>query len=175
MNQADEGNELVLTAPSTFIFNKNCTGFYLRLTVTPEQVEDPAGYPQQFQFPPPGISCIGFDNSTVVIRMPDNTGLSNQHSGGLLKNNYTLEIDVLNPVNYSEDNSWSFITRVRNPSGEKIVDANRSLAGFNLNQLVPLNLDESAAPLRFSRPLGGAVLAFILLLVRQAFETADRL
>jgi len=161
MNQADEGNELVLTAPHTYIFNRNCTGFHLRLTVQPDQTEDTAGYPSRFTFPPPGIMCTGFDNETVVIRMPDNSGLSNQHNGGLLKNNYTLEIDVLNPVNHTQSNSWSFVTRVRNPSGQRIVDANRTLAGFQMQNLVPLNLDESAAP-----PLstGSLALAMPLLL-----------
>lgn len=152
MNQADEGNELVLTAPETYLFNKNCTGFYLRLTVMPDIAEDPAGYGARFTFPPPGIMCIGFDNSTVVIRMPNDEGLSNRleagetGAGGLLKNNYMLEIDVLNPVNHTADNTWSFVTRVRNAGGQRIVDANRTLPGFTLQNLVPLNLDESAAP-----------------------------
>lgn len=162
MNQADEGNELVVTAPSTYLFSKNCTGFHLRLTVQPDILEDEAGYPSQFSFPPVGIQCIGFDNSTVVVRMPEKTGLSNRHAAGLLKNNYTLELDVLNPVNHSEDNTWSFVTRVRNPSGQRIVDANRTLRGFQLQELVPLNLDESAAP-RSSLPL--AALALPLLAV----------
>merc|ERR1719313_3141217 len=170
MNQADEGNELVVTAPSTYLFNRNCTGFYLRLTVPTDVEEDPAGYPTRFQFPPPGIQCIGFDNSTVVIRMPEKTGLSNRHSGGLLKNNYTLEIDVLNPVNHSQDNSWSFITRVRNPSGQRIVDANRTLEGFTLETLVPLDLDESEAHPQFSHSLVVA----LLLVVVQLFQAACR-
>jgi len=168
MNQADDGNELVVTAPPTYLFDKNCTGFHLRLTTPPEVAPDAAGYPSRFTFPPPGIQCIGFDNSTVVIRMPEKSGLSNQHSGGLLKNNYTLEIDVLNPVNHSVDNTWSFITRVRNPSGERIVDANRTLEGFSLSELVPLNLDESAAlP---TRPLSGTSLALLPLLAAHVWN-----
>jgi len=161
MNQADTGNELVITAPNMYLFNKNCTGFYLRLTVQPDQVADAAGYPDRFTFPPPGIECIGFDNSTVVIRMPSDQGLSNQHSGGLLKNNYTLEIDVLNPVNHSVENDWSFVTRVRNPSGQRIVDANRTLPGFAMQNLVPLNLDESGASPRFSRGSSLAVASLL--------------
>merc|ERR1719324_587955 len=168
MNQADEGNELVLTAPSSYLFNKNCTGFYLRFSVTPDIPEDVGGYPSSFEFPPPGIQCIGFDNSTVVIRMPTSEGLSNQHTGGLLKNNYTLEIDVLNPVNHSASNTWTFVTRVRNPSGQRIVDANRTLEGFSLNQLVPLNLDESFAARRLSHPCSGTALVLALLLLVQA-------
>jgi len=166
MNQADEGNELVITAPSTYLFNRNCTGFYLRLTVETDSIADPAGYPSRFTFPPPGMQCIGFDNSTVVIRMPEKSGLSNRLKigpGGLLKNNYTVEIDVLNPQNHSTDNSWSFVTRVRNPAGQRIVDANRTLDGFMLQYLAPLNLDESAARPRFSLPLsGGAVVLPVL-------------
>merc|ERR1719454_461640 len=167
MNQADTGNELVLTGPPSYLFAKNCTGFYLRLTNQPDIPVDDSGYPSQFSFPPPGIQCIGFDNSTVVIRMPEDAGLSNKISkpgGGLLKNNYTLEIDVLNPVNYSTDNTWSFVTRVRNPSGQRIVDANRSLEGFQLNELVPLNLDESSAWPRTSLHLNGVFLCITWLL-----------
>merc|ERR1711966_287396 len=91
MNQADEGNELVVTGPKDYLFGKNCSGNYLRITTAPDEIADPAGYPSRFAFPPPGMTCLGFDNSTVVIRMPSDSGLSNQHLGGLLKNNYTLE------------------------------------------------------------------------------------
>jgi len=171
MNQADEGNELVLTAPPTYIFSKNCTGFFLRLTVQIDAAPDPAGYPTRFVFPPPGIECIGFDNSTVVIRMPEKTGLSNKHSGGLLKNNYTLEINLLNPVNHTETNTWSFVTRVRNPSGQRIVDANRTLGGFQMQNLVPLNLDESSAFSQFSRQ---GSFAAVTLLVANQLQVAAR-
>lgn len=151
MNQADDGNELVVTAPATYLFSKNCTGFKLRLTTLTDVVADPAGYPTRFTFPPPGVECIGFDNSTVVVRMPE--------AGGLLKNNYTLEVDILNPVNHTQDNTWSFLTRVRNPTGQRLVDANRTLEGFQMQNLVPLNLDESAAQPRAARAAGALLLA----------------
>jgi hypothetical protein len=151
MNQADDGNELVVTAPATYLFSKNCTGFKLRLTTVTDVVADPAGYPTRFTFPPPGVECIGFDNSTVVVRMPE--------AGGLLKNNYTLEVDILNPVNHTQDNTWSFLTRVRNPTGQRLVDANRTLEGFQMQNLVPLNLDESAAQPRAARAAGALLLA----------------
>jgi len=166
MNQADEGNELVLNAPGGYIFPRNCTGFYLRLTQQPAIPSATEGaYPTRFTFPPPGIECIGFDNNTVVIRMPDDSGLSNRHSGGLLRNNYTLEVDVLNPKALPDAQPvWTFITRVRNTAGMRIVDANTTIDGFEpfrdgqgkkivLKPLVPINMDESTAPCRFSMPL----------------------
>jgi hypothetical protein len=159
MNQADIGNELVLTAPQGYLFqNSSCLdaplgGFKLRLTEEPPEEANALGYESTFAFPPPGVQCIPMDpeNETVVIRMPDGGGLSNDQAGGLLRNNYTLEIEVLNPLsgNISADNDWSFVTRVRNPhvlpDFQRIVDANYSVAGFKLSEPVPLNLDESFA------------------------------
>jgi hypothetical protein len=140
MNQADNGNELFITAPPNYIFYKNCTGFYLRTTQTTTTQADTSGYPSSFVFPPPGIKCEGFDNEQVLITLPD--------GAGLLRNRYLLELEVYNPpgFNYSViNNQWSFITRVRNSEVLRIVDANRSINGFELQPLVPLNLDESAA------------------------------
>lgn len=148
MNQADDGNELVVTAPTGYIFTQNCTGFYLRLTDAEGTSDQPGGYPSDYVFPPAGIECFGYNNASVTIRLPTGTGL--------LINSYTLEIDVNNPGYHPNGtNEWSFITRVRNPTlGQRIVDANRTLAGFNLRQLVPINTNENAAPRRFSLGAG---------------------
>jgi hypothetical protein len=68
---------------------------------------------------------------------------------------YVLEVDVQNPLNYSVlNNQWSFLTRVVFPANYtsvsslpffRTVDANRTLSGFALSDLVPLDLDESSA------------------------------
>eukprot|EP00930_Biecheleria_cincta_P055124 TRINITY_DN41486_c0_g1_i1.p1 TRINITY_DN41486_c0_g1~~TRINITY_DN41486_c0_g1_i1.p1 ORF type:complete len:2351 (-),score=301.60 TRINITY_DN41486_c0_g1_i1:61-7113(-) len=131
LNQADIGNEFVLTAPGGYIFPVNCTGFKLRYS-------NAGGASSSSQkMPPDGMTCSGFNNATVVIRFPDNAGL--------LRANYTLEIDVQNPAYQPNGTTWSFITRVRNPTGERIVDANRTLEGFELVELVPLRTDEGYA------------------------------
>jgi len=142
MNQADAGNELVLSGPRGFVFPANCTeGFRLRLTnMLDSSPLTQSGYAEVFSFPPPGMMCTGFGNSTVVIRFPD--------GAGLLKNNYTLEIDVENPpfqLNGSTVNEWSFITRVSTATGQKLVDANRRVPGFDLRALVPVRTAEGAA------------------------------
>eukprot|EP00927_Polykrikos_kofoidii_P086339 TRINITY_DN9640_c0_g1_i1.p1 TRINITY_DN9640_c0_g1~~TRINITY_DN9640_c0_g1_i1.p1 ORF type:complete len:2276 (+),score=290.72 TRINITY_DN9640_c0_g1_i1:1085-7912(+) len=156
MNQADNGNEIMVTAPLGYNFQPECTGFYLRLK-NPKDVEseDPDGYPATYSFPPPGITCQGKlelpetsdpevdRRSTVTVRLPNGQGL--------LRNIYTLEIDVVNPGFQPETpNIWEFITRVRNPTiGQRIVDANRTLEGFSVTPMVPLRTVESAArPLR---------------------------
>eukprot|EP00929_Paragymnodinium_shiwhaense_P034282 TRINITY_DN18674_c0_g1_i1.p1 TRINITY_DN18674_c0_g1~~TRINITY_DN18674_c0_g1_i1.p1 ORF type:complete len:2410 (-),score=547.03 TRINITY_DN18674_c0_g1_i1:144-7373(-) len=145
LNQADNGNEIVVTAPIGYVFRQNCTGFFLRL-FNPKDIEseDEDGYPATFTFPPPGIKCMGFDNRTVVVRLPDGKGL--------LRSKYVLEVDVENPgYTPNTSNIWEFITRVRNDHvGERIVDANRTLAGFVLQELVPLKTDEDAASSRLT-------------------------
>mmetsp|Transcript_65594 Transcript_65594/g.170338 ORF Transcript_65594/g.170338 Transcript_65594/m.170338 type:complete len:2438 (+) Transcript_65594:84-7397(+) len=140
MNQADTGNELVLTGPTGFIFHENCTGFHLRLTDDTQEDSSASantGYPSGFVFPPAGTTCMGFGNSTVIVRLPD--------GAGLLKNSYTLEIDVENPGYRPNGTYWEFFTRVRNENGTKIVDANRTVPRFELSELVPLRTDEGAA------------------------------
>jgi len=148
MNQADNGNEIVVIAPTGYIFPTVCGSFRLAKTM-----EQPAaqsglaaanGYPSTLAFPPPGITCTGFNNGSVVIRLPDGKGL--------IPNNYTLTIDVENPAyEPAGDNLWEFETRVRNPMvGQRIVDANRTLNGFLLQKLVPVSTKEgSAAPRSF--------------------------
>jgi len=161
MNQADEGNELVLTAPEGYIFTQNCSGFYLRLTN--EQDAAPAqtgGYSATYSFPPQGMECIGYDNASVTVRLPN--------GAGLLRNSYTLEVDVNNPGYHPNGtNEWSFITRVRNTDlGERIVDANRTLPGFQLQKLLAVSTDESSAPRRFSL-CAGLLASLALLLIRR--------
>lgn len=138
LNQADIGNELVLSGPDGFIFPTNCTeGFRLRLSNSVEQPTTNRGYDIGFVFPPEGMTCRGYDNATVSVRFPD--------GAGLLRNNYTLEVDVSNPGYVPNSTTWSFITRVRNEEGEKIVDANRTLDGFGLVELLPMRTDEGSA------------------------------
>eukprot|EP00931_Biecheleriopsis_adriatica_P064212 TRINITY_DN39027_c0_g1_i1.p1 TRINITY_DN39027_c0_g1~~TRINITY_DN39027_c0_g1_i1.p1 ORF type:complete len:2314 (+),score=334.39 TRINITY_DN39027_c0_g1_i1:107-7048(+) len=160
LNQADIGNELVLEAPPGYIFPANCTdGFRLRLS---NQVAAPTavqGYDVGFVFPPEGMSCTGYDNASVTIRFPDGSGL--------LRNNYTLEVDVINPGYQPNSTIWSFITRVRNDDGERIVDANRTLEGFGLVELLPMRTDEGYA--KRLACLSASLLAPLLLLSLSLF------
>jgi len=165
MNQADTGNELVVDAPLGYIFPAKCTGFRLRLTdnrqASPEDSAN-TGYPSGFVFPPAGTTCTGFDNNTVVVRLPN--------GAGMLKNNYTLEIDVENPgYRLNGTDTWQFFTRVRNENGTKIVDANRTVPGFSLSELVPLRTVEGGAWRSLSW-LPFCLLALPLLLARSSAE-----
>eukprot|EP00439_Symbiodinium_sp_Y106_P061713 s59_g9.t1 len=153
LNQADIGNELVLSGPDGFIFPTNCTeGFRLRLSNAVEQPTTNRGYDIGFVFPPEGMTCRGYDNATVSVRFPD--------GAGLLRNNYTLEVDVSNPGYVPNSTTWSFITRVRNEEGEKIVDANRTLEGFGLVELLPMRTDEGSAG---RAKLGALVISIVFL------------
>lgn len=144
MNQADVGNELVLDAPVGWTFPENCTkNFGLRLTDARAPSSD-SEYPDTFTFPPAGVECTGWGNETVVIRMPDGSGL--------LRNNYTLLVEVDNP-GYSPNVTipWRFVTRVRPPGGgERIVDMNIAVPGFTMRELLPLRTDEGGAPCHLS-------------------------
>lgn len=138
MNQADDGNELVLTAPAGYRFTRNCTGFYIRLSNERDALPtDSPDYDVSSDFPPEGMGCTGYENETVVVRFPNGKGL--------LRNNYTLEVDVRNPGYHPNGtNEWAFITRVRNNDiGERIVDANRTLPGFTLFELSTVRHDEA--------------------------------
>eukprot|EP00434_Breviolum_minutum_P006553 symbB.v1.2.005782.t2/scaffold289.1/size287290/27 len=143
----------VLSGPDGFIFPVNCTeGFRLRLSNQVDQPTTRAGYDIGFVFPPAGMTCRGYDNATVSIRFPD--------GAGLLRNNYTLEIDVNNPGYPPNSTVWSFITRIRNDEeGERIADANRTLEGFPLVELLPMRTDEGFA--RQSAVLALLPLAFL--------------
>ncbi|CAE7854870.1 mettl21a [Symbiodinium necroappetens] len=104
--------------------------FAIHVRNSVEQPTTNRGYDIGFVFPPEGMTCRGYDNATVSVRFPD--------GAGLLRNNYTLEVDVSNPGYVPNSTTWSFITRVRNEEGEKIVDANRTLEGFGLVELLPM-------------------------------------
>ncbi|CAK9070289.1 unnamed protein product [Durusdinium trenchii] len=151
LNQADIGNELVLSGPDGFIFPTNCTGFRLRWSNQVDAPTSTRGYDIGFVFPPEGMTCRGYDNASVVVRFPN--------GAGLLRNNYTLEIDVSNPGYPPNATQWSFITRIRNDfEDERIADANRTLLGFELVELLPMRTDEGAA-----RPGALALLPLALL------------
>lgn len=138
MNQADTGNELVLTGPTGWVFPTICTGFHLRLTDNMQVATNTGGYATGFVFPPLGTTCTGFGNSTVTIRLPNGSGL--------LINNYTLQIDVQNPgYRPNVSNLWSLLTQVRNENGTMIVDANKTIQGFSMDELLSLRLLENAA------------------------------
>eukprot|EP00933_Yihiella_yeosuensis_P044196 TRINITY_DN39290_c0_g1_i1.p1 TRINITY_DN39290_c0_g1~~TRINITY_DN39290_c0_g1_i1.p1 ORF type:complete len:1135 (-),score=188.56 TRINITY_DN39290_c0_g1_i1:127-3045(-) len=138
LNQADIGNEFVLTGPEGYIFPENCTdGFNLQMSNAIDIPVSDDGYDTGFVFPPPGMTCTGYGNASVTIRFPD--------GAGLLRNNYTLQVDVVNPGYHPNASIWTFISRVRNKDGERIVDANRTLQGFALDELKPMRTDESAA------------------------------
>jgi len=157
LNQADPGNQLVITAPHGYFFPSNCTGFTLAHSHQPDAASLDELYPT-YTFPPAGILCRGFRNATLVIEMP--------YGAGLLKNNYTMTVDVTNPGYYPNGTGeWSFITRVRNDAiGEKIVDSNIQLPGFTLRGLSPLVTLENAAPHRFSLCAWPSLSALILVL-----------
>lgn len=165
MNQAEFGNELMLTAPDGWIFPINCTSnFGIKLTNQRDAVATSsssalggAEYPNRFSFPPPGITCQGFNNRTVILRLPD--------GHGLLLNNYTWRVEVDNPgYNPNGTNIWTFITRVRPPGGgERIVDANIGVKGFGLRALVSVRTDEGAAAPRLLQGVRALLLVFAVL------------
>jgi len=161
MNQAENGNELVLTAPEGWVFPINCTSrFKLRMTnertqalAAPSVGQGEASY-DAFTFPPPGVTCTGYGNQTVTVRMPD--------GAGLLKNNYTITVDVDNPGYVpNSTNFWMFETRVRPPGrGQRNVDANIEIPGFLLRELASVVTEEGGAgPLLGCRSLALLALA----------------
>merc|ERR550534_1152594 len=132
MNQADTYNELYLTAPFGYVFEKECRRHSLEFT----NAGDNSLYyrnGKEVEFPPVGWECDGSDEEFVTIRLPQ--------GAGLLRNSYTLSVDVLNPsVEPNTTNTWSFVTRVNSidENGErhiKIVDASRHIEGFELRTL----------------------------------------
>jgi len=143
MNMQEEGNEIVLTGPNGFVFPVNCTGFDLQFSTTTD-TQDVAGYGDKFIFPPPGIQCVGFGNSTVVIRLPP--------GAGLLTNMYTLLIDVQDPLvgelnGTADELFWSLMTRVNSNATNtyRIVDSNTTVPGFEVIVLQPMEIDEGGA------------------------------
>lgn len=142
MNQADEGNQIVVRAPSGFIFAKNCSGFMLRFS-DENQIDERYPNREQYNFPPPGTVCQGSGAETLFITLPNGAGL-------LAPYNYTIEATVMNPrYDVNGTNQWSIMTRVTGTHGEspqRVVDANRSFAGFFLRDLQSIEDDISTAP-----------------------------
>jgi len=141
LNMADTGNEIVLTGPTGYVFPVNCTGFDLRFSLE-TAAQSVNGYSDLFVFPPPGIECTGFGNSTVVIKLPEGVGL--------LTNLYTLNVDVEDPLvgglNCTDECYWTLLTRIRNDDGQHIVDSRINIeANFELNVLAAMAIDEGGA------------------------------
>jgi hypothetical protein len=154
MNQADNGNELVVTAPTGYVFPQNCSNFEIR--VSGDQAADSATQ----AFPPPGITCTGYGNASATIRLPDGVGL--------FIGNYTIQLDIENPAYAPNetDARWTFITRVRNPeifSGQRIVDANTTIAGFSLYEMVPARSTETPGAAHPRSPMYGVTLVLFAL------------
>lgn len=172
MNQADSYNEIVLTAPKGYVFPTICNRFRLALADRdpPKEGEpplEPINYYKQngkeVPFPEPRTQCIGFGNNSVIVRFPPGTGL--------LWNDYIMVVEVINPklpiiencTNLVADakNTWTLITRVNmQANGTKIVDANRNINGFCIQELQKVkDLDLDGAASRFCV---GMILFFVL-------------
>lgn len=154
MNQADEINELVLTAPEGYVFPENCTYLWEMMNLP---VRGGGGFGSEAYdadavvFPPPGTLCKGEEN-VLIISLASGYGL-------ITPNNYTLTVRVTNPILEGNQTRWSFITRVNPPETEdededgeerkiKIVDKNPFIDGFDLETLEEPDLNEDAAPPR---------------------------
>jgi len=95
-------------------------------------------------FPPEETECIGFDNETLIVRFPQGFGM--------LRDNYTIMVDVFNPDEEPLDNTWLFETRKFTEEAQRyvIVDANRTLSGFGIEALQALRTEKSSASARYS-------------------------
>jgi hypothetical protein len=144
MNQADEGNQIVIMAPPGFIFPVNCTGFMFRFSNL-EQIDDRYPNRDQYNFPPLGTTCYGSGAERLTVTLPLGAGL-------LAPYNYTIEATVINPkYEINGTDTWSIMTRVTGTHGDsaqRVVDANRSFDGFILKELQSIEDD-----------IGGAVMA----------------
>jgi hypothetical protein len=138
MNQADDGNDIVITAPIGFRFPENCTGFNFRFSDI-DTIERRYPNKDQYNFPPPKTLCYGNGAEVLTVRLPNGAGL-------LAPYNYTIEANVMNPRYDLNDTTWSIVTRVVNPEvGMRVVDANRSFEGFFLRDLQTIEDDMSGA------------------------------
>lgn len=155
LNQADDGNEIMITAPLGFEFERNCTDFRLRWTNLEQlHLDDDSlrTYPnvEQYNFPPPHHTCQGSGSNVLYVRL-------GRHAGLLTPYNYTIEVDVINPkFEINTTNIWTFKTQVRHPAERpgdpdtvKIVDANLNIMGFFLRDLerAPDDVSQAAIPL----------------------------
>eukprot|EP00392_Amoebophrya_sp_AT5.2_P009762 g9790.t1 len=111
------------------------------------------------KFPPENMQCVGSGNETVTIKFP--------RGSGLLVFNYTLQIEVDNAAEDHVENIWHFETRKKASSAEleyTIVDANRTISGFSLQDLEMAPEEPgSAAGLRPGLGLLGVLALHVLL------------
>ncbi|KAF4748497.1 hypothetical protein FOZ63_028627, partial [Perkinsus olseni] len=131
MNRADIGNEIILTAPSGFTFPTNCSHFNMK----PEASGIP-GYeiPDDYVFPPVGTTCGGSEN-VLTVRFPPGAGLQRYR--------YVMRVDVINAksnanrsITDTNPPFWSFTTRVHNEGVIRNVDANMTVQGFWVTDLI---------------------------------------
>lgn len=145
LNQADNSNEIIVTAPDGWRFPRSCLGFDLRYYNPTTQAAassgtDSSGYANPADvFPPLGMQCEGDDDRGLTITFPP--------FKGLLVNKYILSVTVVNPSYHPNGtNQWAFITRVANDTAvKKIVDANMTIPGFTMQDLIPDDSDEGGA------------------------------
>jgi hypothetical protein len=142
LNQADEENILLLEAPKGYVFPfvPGCSRFEFRRTnPIASNSQFFIGSAAQQVFPPEETECVGFDNETMIVRFPQGFGM--------LRDNYTIMVDVFNPAEEPLDNTWLFETRKFTTEDQRyvIVDANRSLPGFEIDSLEALITEQSAA------------------------------
>jgi len=139
MNQADNGNEIVVTGPEGFVFTENCTEFALRFS-NMEQIDDRYPNRDQYYFPPDGTTCQGNGLNELVVRLPNGAGL-------LTPYNYTIDVKTTNPKHDLNDtaNVWKVVTRVNNPDYYRVIDANLSFEGFFLREPQKRQEDLSAS------------------------------
>jgi hypothetical protein len=142
MNQADVGNQIVVTAPPGFTFPVNCSGFMFRFSNL-QQIDDRYPNRDQYKFPPEGTRCRGSGMEVLTVTLPTGAGL-------LAPYNYTIEATVMNPKYWNPNdingtNKWAIMTRVSSPP-QRVVDANRSFEGFFLRDLQSIEDDIAFAP-----------------------------
>ncbi|CAD7934274.1 unnamed protein product [Amoebophrya sp. A120] len=133
MNQADFENIFFLKGPAGYRFPQVCNPEIFDLKYTNPMELETSSMGQQAKdtvFPPDNLQCIGSGNETVTIKFP--------RGSGLLVFNYTLTLEVMNAAEDHVENIWHFETRKKGSSAETaytIVDANRTIPGFRLQDL----------------------------------------
>jgi hypothetical protein len=167
LNQADLSNILLIEAPLGYTVPAgpcNPSKFEFDYTNPNDLTEGGSisvGVTAVKDFPPEGTECVGFGNNTIEVRLP--------RYSGLLKFNYTLGFEVMNPPEMPDDNIWMFETRKYTDEDGRwvIVDANRNLAGFDLSDLTAVVEDAGGAfsALRLGPLGGGGVYVYLLALV----------
>jgi hypothetical protein len=134
LNQADDGNQIIISAPLGFEFDKNCSNFHLRWTdpMMLNLADDPdlpaRLYPnvEQYAFPPPMHTCMGGEGvedyfgqsggvlgkNTLIVKLGAGAGML-ARPGENSPFNYTIEVDVNNPkVDINVSNMWQVLSVV---------------------------------------------------------------